>query len=297
MADTATFQEWLAYLGVQTQLRGAARAEVLEITGGDADAPLAVIKHEDGAVWSVAHERRIPRVILDANWRGLDNSETASVNLAQAASQLASGFPLVQADTRESDGDALLTLRAPLYADGLAAQAFLQTVSAVLKAAEAFDIIASRKADEVRAWAEFQALSEKRSAEQLALIDSATRVPATTPAPAAAAQPTATIPAQGSARQAAKRKPTSRRAGSAERSGAAEPAHTGSAQHSGPTFTVPPGGMSAWTSPDPNQKPTATLQPAVPLHLIERWGDWAHVLADNGWTGWVDARRLDNPQK
>ncbi len=59
-----------------------------------------------------------------------------------------------------------------------------------------------------------------------------------------------------------------------------------------PTHAVPSGGMNAWAEPDPSQSPTAALQPRVELRVDEMRGAWAHVTGSNGWTGWVDGRRL-----
>lgn len=59
-----------------------------------------------------------------------------------------------------------------------------------------------------------------------------------------------------------------------------------------PTHRVPEGGMRAWPKPDPAVDPIATLQARVELSIAESKGDWARVVGSNGWTGWVDARRL-----
>jgi SH3-like domain-containing protein len=58
-----------------------------------------------------------------------------------------------------------------------------------------------------------------------------------------------------------------------------------------PTHVVAVPSMQAWASPDPSA-PAVTLQAGVELQIVERLGDWAHVLAANGWTGWVDSRLL-----
>jgi SH3-like domain-containing protein len=50
--------------------------------------------------------------------------------------------------------------------------------------------------------------------------------------------------------------------------------------------------MPAWPAPDPAQTVAATLSPGLEVEVAERAGDWARVVAVNGWTGWVDARRL-----
>jgi hypothetical protein len=60
----------------------------------------------------------------------------------------------------------------------------------------------------------------------------------------------------------------------------------------GATSVVPPEGLSAWAAPDPAAAPIATLEAGLQLQVVERAGDWAKVLASNGWTGWVDARLL-----
>lgn len=59
-----------------------------------------------------------------------------------------------------------------------------------------------------------------------------------------------------------------------------------------PTHRVPEGGLRAWPKPDPAVEPIATLQARVELSIAEQRGDWARVVGSNGWTGWVDMRRL-----
>jgi len=58
------------------------------------------------------------------------------------------------------------------------------------------------------------------------------------------------------------------------------------------THAVPSEGMSAWPDPNPSLEPIASLEARVRLSIAERRGDWARVVGSNGWTGWVDARRL-----
>ncbi len=58
-----------------------------------------------------------------------------------------------------------------------------------------------------------------------------------------------------------------------------------------PTATVPPEGLPAWASPDPRAASVA-LAGGLQVAVVERIGDWARVVASNGWTGWVDGRRL-----
>ncbi|MGW3031649.1 hypothetical protein ACWDCB_10475 [Streptomyces sp. NPDC001178] len=58
-----------------------------------------------------------------------------------------------------------------------------------------------------------------------------------------------------------------------------------------PTHVVPRDGMPAWEDPDP-ARPTVPLDPLLPVQLVERRGDWGHVLCANGWSAWVDGRCL-----
>ncbi|MEU3854773.1 hypothetical protein [Streptomyces sp. NPDC029554] len=58
-----------------------------------------------------------------------------------------------------------------------------------------------------------------------------------------------------------------------------------------PTHVVPQHGMPAWEAPD-SARPTVDLDPLLPVQLLERQGDWGHVLCFNGWSAWVDGRRL-----
>ncbi|MDX3129574.1 hypothetical protein PV367_07125 [Streptomyces europaeiscabiei] len=58
-----------------------------------------------------------------------------------------------------------------------------------------------------------------------------------------------------------------------------------------PSHVVPPGGLPAWEAPDPSY-PTVALDPLLPVQLLERRGDWGHVLCANGWSAWIDGRLL-----
>ncbi|MFC9231853.1 hypothetical protein ACFTZI_23320 [Streptomyces decoyicus] len=58
-----------------------------------------------------------------------------------------------------------------------------------------------------------------------------------------------------------------------------------------PSHVVPPEGMATWTAPD-TTRPTAPLDPLLPVQVVERRGDWARALCSNGWSAWVDGRLL-----
>jgi len=61
-----------------------------------------------------------------------------------------------------------------------------------------------------------------------------------------------------------------------------------------PSYRVPAGGVRAWDEPDPATQPSSRLEPRVELQLAEQKGDWARVVGINGWTGWVDLRKLED---
>ncbi|MPY56268.1 hypothetical protein [Streptomyces spongiae] len=58
-----------------------------------------------------------------------------------------------------------------------------------------------------------------------------------------------------------------------------------------PTHVVPQDGLPAWETPDPS-RPTVPLDALLPVQLVERHGDWGHVVCANGWSAWVDGRLL-----
>ena len=60
--------------------------------------------------------------------------------------QVASGFPLIEPQTRDDGGDIRVWFRAPVYEERLTRQAFVLTLSSVLKAAATFDSITARRA-------------------------------------------------------------------------------------------------------------------------------------------------------
>jgi hypothetical protein len=60
-----------------------------------------------------------------------------------------------------------------------------------------------------------------------------------------------------------------------------------------PTHVIPTGGLAARAASDPAEPVVATLDPGLAVRLLERRDDgWAHVTCSNGWSAWVDGRRL-----
>jgi len=60
-----------------------------------------------------------------------------------------------------------------------------------------------------------------------------------------------------------------------------------------PTHLVPPGGLRAWSAPDPSVPPASSLDGMLDVELLESRPDrWAHVRCANGWTAWLDGAEL-----
>jgi hypothetical protein len=59
-----------------------------------------------------------------------------------------------------------------------------------------------------------------------------------------------------------------------------------------PTHRVPQDGLRAYTDADASAAPAATLDPGLEVQVLTRWGDWAYIRCTNGWSAWVDGRRL-----
>jgi hypothetical protein len=58
------------------------------------------------------------------------------------------------------------------------------------------------------------------------------------------------------------------------------------------SHVVPTAGLSAYAAHDASQPAVSTLDPSLPVQVIDRWGDWAQIACSNGWTAWVDGRYL-----
>lgn len=59
-----------------------------------------------------------------------------------------------------------------------------------------------------------------------------------------------------------------------------------------PRHTVLSEALPYWQTPDSMAPPAGTLAPGLAVVVAERAGDWARVTHENGWSAWVDARRL-----
>jgi hypothetical protein len=79
-----------------------------------------------------------------------------------------------------------------------------------------------------------------------------------------------------------------------------EPAHSESQPIAGeavaawaPTHRVPAEGLEAWQEPDPAAAPIARLDAGLEVRVERTDGAWAQIVCENGWSAWVDDRRLE----
>jgi hypothetical protein len=244
MTDSATLQSWLEPLGL-----------------GGADSGLEV-RRSNTETWEVVHERRIPESLLSSDWQAPWDTERPAAVVGEAARDVARGFPLVESETQGDGGDVTVQFRAPIFDEGVTRQGVALTVSAVLKAAQVFDLVLTRRAQEMADWREFEAGSEQRKQEQEQLInqmaEAGTTSDATEPAPVAP------VP----------------------RSDDTAPAPAWSPTH------VVTRRADAWAQPDPSGARAGTVKRRVEVQVLERQGDWAQVVTSNGWSGWIDNHDL-----
>ena len=262
MTEPGTLRAWIEALGLQAHSSGGTSApgELWVTPPGDAAESLVIRPSEPGT-FEVLHERRVDASTLDAQWQAPWDSAAPAATLGQAAEQLAGGFPLVEADTRADGDDVVVRFRAPVLADGLTGQGLGLTVSSVLKAAQGFELLTARRAEQLAAWQHYQATLDEHRKDRHALVDQLSASPPA--AEATAPQPTPAPPPPSPAA-----------------AGAWVPTHQLKTR------------AQAWAQPDPTAAAVATIEQHTGVQVLERYGDWARVLCSNGWSGWIDGREL-----
>jgi Bacterial SH3 domain len=270
LMNADVLRTWIEDLGLTVKPGAGASGTELHVTPADADEPGLVVRPRDPGAWEVVHERQIPASIARSTWQAPWDTGSPAAAVDKVVRQVACGFPLVEAQTRDDGGDIRVWFRAPVFTEGLARQALTLTVSSVLKAAAAFDLITAQRAEELKALREFDAEAEQRAREQQKLIGRMSPTPAAqATAPMAAVPPNAPMAAPAAAPAAS---PTA----------AWTPSHEMKRR------------AQAWAQPDPNAAVAVagTLQKRVPVQVLERRGDWAHIKCSNGWSAWIDAGGL-----
>jgi hypothetical protein len=281
MTDTTTLTSWLEGLGLEVKDGSGASGKQLSVMrGGDAE-PRAVVQQSDADQWDVIHERHVPESVLTSDWQAPWDTEPPADVVGQAAREVAYGFPLVESETHDEGGDVTVRFRAPVFDDALTRQGFVLTVSAVLKVAEVFDLVLTRRAEEMAGWREFESGSEQRKQEQEEMITRLAEAPgpAEAPAPPEAPGPAEAPTPVETTDPVAPTPP-------AQASEQTLPGAAWSATH------VVTKRAKAWAQPDPTSARAGELKRRVPVQVVERQGEWARVVTSNGWSGWIDGRDI-----
>jgi hypothetical protein len=278
MADEAIIRRWAKDLGLDSQS---------DEEDGDTDVMVRgengtrfEIARADAQTWEIRHRRRLSASEVEREWSipedapavGDVRSLSPTALLARALHQLALPFPLVTTRVSIEGEHVEVELAAVSYDEGLTRQAFALTLSGLVNAVETLDLVLSSRAEQLEVSAELNARAEARLQEFTSSLT-----------------PEGIDVAVGGAQREA----PSRQAQEEAPSGAdLAPPPAAPAAGWAPTHVAPPGGMYAWTEPDPNQAPASTLPPGLELRTVEMLGAWARVEAVNGWIGWVDGRAL-----
>jgi hypothetical protein len=141
MIDGATLKRWIDAL--------------------DPNANSRVAVQQSPAGWTIEAQRSVHVDAVRAEWLGPGAEGNPAEVVAAVATGVVSPFPLVQAAVTEQGPAFAIQFWAPVFDDGLTQQAFLLTVSAVLKAAETFDTVQAMRRDELSALAEVRAEAER----------------------------------------------------------------------------------------------------------------------------------------
>jgi len=181
-------------------------------------------------------------------------AEEAAVGFAEKAAELLGGRgSMLTGRVVTVDDGTTVDIRYPIYLDGLNRQTFLLAIRDITGTADTLTKLAPAAAEPV----------------------------AETPVGEPAAEPAAAATVATAAEPEPDPEPVT-----------AETVVVDEAARWSATHTVPGGGMSAWAEPDPGLAPIAKLVARVELQVSEQRGAWARVTGSNGWTGWVDARKL-----
>jgi hypothetical protein len=269
MTDELTLQRWAASLGlVGSPIPGDGR---FTMAANGQSSPIEFERHGLEA-WKLQIRLQVSNADIDRDWAIPDvfpqPPETQPTAPRDAfgsdAQQIASSFPLVDA-LLTSDRDAVtVQFVATVFDEGLNHQSFAVSLWSLLHAVEAFESVRSLRA---RPHAVLTRLRESAPADTMETAVAA-------PAPP---RPTSALPATV---EVIVPMPSTVRADGPQ-------ASRWSATHRVSSST------QAWQRPDPASPTTGILEARLPVQVIDRQGEWAHVVCSNGWSAWIDARNLE----
>ncbi|MEY2478071.1 MAG: hypothetical protein QOG87_3386 [Actinomycetota bacterium] len=189
MTETAALEAWTRSLGCSVS-QGERPGDLSAMPPGGG--PPILIQRRNYEEWELIHERRIDVAAARAAWLSPADERRPTDVIDGIVRRLAAGYPLVEGQVMLVVGDELrLRFSARVYGEGLTQQAYLLTLSSVLKAVQAYDLAAAARADDLAALAEFQAEAD---AVVKQAADAADAAAATAPPPAPEANAPASAP-------------------------------------------------------------------------------------------------------
>lgn len=174
MIEITTLKTWVEGLGLR--VKGESTAAALQVGLPALGSPLFTIKSERSNFWQITHQRRIADSTVNSEWGIGEPPEPPIALLTKAVQHLAMGFPLLSAQVSRSESNVVIEFKAPIYGDGLTRQAFMLTVSSVVKSVEAFDALSAHRTRQIEVWKELEvkedALREKYEVSPVATSSS-----------------------------------------------------------------------------------------------------------------------------
>lgn len=156
MIEIKTLKIWVEELGLR--VKGESTADILQVALPALNAPVFTIKSERTDWWQITHQRRIAGSKVNSEWEiGGEPSEPPITRLTIAVQHLATGFPLLSVHVSRSEPNVVIEFKAPIHGDGLSRQAFMLTVSSIVKSVEAFDALSAHRVRQIQVLKELKA--------------------------------------------------------------------------------------------------------------------------------------------
>jgi len=195
MTDATTFGAWMRDAGLDVQAGsqpGELRATTPNATG-------LVLRPRSADVWELVHERSTTRAAVRATWQAPADERDPVGVLADIIRRLALSHALVEAELTTAGDELRLRFSAPVHPEGLCKQAFLSTLSSLIKVVESHDLAAGARADDLAALVELQRQTDaylRQQQDELARISQQTAPPPPPPAQRVSVQPSPPAPPQ-----------------------------------------------------------------------------------------------------
>jgi hypothetical protein len=283
MTRLAALGVWGRHLGLDTEVLsedGTEKLRFRDSVGGD-----IFVVPDAADLWMVSHIRSVSRAAL-TDWEPAGNAAHDAVALLQQTTTgIVELFPLVTAAVRVRGDGVAVELTAPLVEPDLSPQAFLLTVASLVSASRALTEVLASRAELVAARKELERELAARDAASRA-SSSPSGVPITSGPPGDSVT-TSEVPMWA---------PHDAAVSTAATEQIPSPLQTATGAATLPTAWSPTHEArkraQAWERPDPNSAVTGMVERRIPVQVLEREGDWAHVVCSNGWSAWIDGRNL-----